>query len=368
VIDESHLTLATHATPASLYPALIELLNHWKSTKKSSSSSSSSLHPVSVSVYAPGDDFCTAAAIISWLWTCKKQIRNQVSFHVFFPSDFANDIASKTASDGIRILDVNCSVTPSIREEKSYRSKRGLPYPINTARNVARTGSSTNHFLTADISFRTSPDLADKFISFVEESKEAEKLEAEKTRSPIVYVVPAFSVDITATIPRTKSDLSESYADGKSVLLDRFSCAHCHKFPGLKKWLKEEGEERENGIFTVASRHHPFHDWEPLFIGNQELPLYDERLYWEGLKTRVSLLHELCLSGYRFAVLDSSFVVRSEKDVAKNKRKRKKKIDVAQWRAPFVRKNSAAQSDIIRELSTKYGAAENRKKCKEPQV
>jgi hypothetical protein len=63
-----------------------------------------------------------------------------------------------------------------------FRSKRGLPYPINTARNVARTGSSTNHFLTADISFRTSPDLADKFISFVEESKEAEKLEAEKTR------------------------------------------------------------------------------------------------------------------------------------------------------------------------------------------
>jgi hypothetical protein len=38
----------------------------------------------------------------------------------------------------------------------------------------------------------------------------------------------------------------------------------------LKKWLKEEeGEERENGIFTVASRHYPFHDWEPLFIGNQ---------------------------------------------------------------------------------------------------
>ena len=38
----------------------------------------------------------------------------------------------------------------------------------------------------------------------------------------------------------------------------------------------------EMKINFVGKRHPPFHHWEPIYIGTNEDPLYDERLSWEG--------------------------------------------------------------------------------------
>ena len=35
-------------------------------------------------------------------------------------------------------------------------------------------------------------------------------------------------------------------------------------------------------INFVGKRHPPFHHWEPIYIGTNEEPTYDERLTWEG--------------------------------------------------------------------------------------
>ena len=54
-------------------------------------------------------------------------MRRHVSFHVVFPSDSASDVASKTAGDGIRILDnVDCANNPrdSLLDSASYRYTR----------------------------------------------------------------------------------------------------------------------------------------------------------------------------------------------------------------------------------------------------
>ena len=62
--------------------------------------------------------------MISWLWTCDKSVRRHVSFHIVFPTDSASDIASKTAGDGIRILDnVDCTKNPkdSLLDSASFR-------------------------------------------------------------------------------------------------------------------------------------------------------------------------------------------------------------------------------------------------------
>ena len=86
-IDEDHLTLATHASPANLqqvilnlsnvvlvtsghiWSQVIPLLSHWNAAADRGAAEG---HPVSVAVYAPGEDFCVATAVISWLWTCDK--------------------------------------------------------------------------------------------------------------------------------------------------------------------------------------------------------------------------------------------------------------------------------------------------------
>ena len=58
------------------------------------------------------------------MWTCDRSVRRQVSFHIVFPADSASDIASKTAGDGIRILDsVDCARNPkdSLLDSASFR-------------------------------------------------------------------------------------------------------------------------------------------------------------------------------------------------------------------------------------------------------
>ena len=58
-IDEDHLTLATHASPANLH-RVTELLSHWNAAEEGAGAGG---HPVSVAVYAPGEDFCVASAV-----------------------------------------------------------------------------------------------------------------------------------------------------------------------------------------------------------------------------------------------------------------------------------------------------------------
>ena len=41
-------------------------------------------------------------------------------------------------------------------------------------------------------------------------------------------------------------------------------------------------------IFKVVKRESPFLLWEPIFIGTNEDPLYDERLTWEGKRDKMT--------------------------------------------------------------------------------
>ena len=81
---------------------------------------------------------------------------------------------------------------------------------------------------------------------------------------------------------------------------------------GLKRWLSLSKEDKLKpldsepdpsvSVFTVTSRHSPYHRWEPIYIGSQEDPLYDERLSWEGFQDKMSQMHELCLMNYRYGM------------------------------------------------------------------
>lgn len=40
-------------------------------------------------------------------------------------------------------------------------------------------------------------------------------------------------------------------------------------------------------------REHPFHRWEPIFIGTKQDPLYDEALSWEGFQDKMIQVSEM---------------------------------------------------------------------------
>ena len=56
-------------------------------------------------------------------------------------------------------------------------------------------------------------------------------------------------------------------------------------------------------IFHVGKRVYPHHHWEPIYIGTNEEPWYDERLTWEGRADKMDQRFKLCLFKYDFYIL-----------------------------------------------------------------
>ena len=63
-------------------------------------------------------------------------------------------------------------------------------------------------------------------------------------------------------------------------------------------------------VFHIGKRHKPYQRWEPIYIGTQSDPLYDERLTWEGKSDKMTQV---------LAILNDYF-----NSLNKNKNKNKK--------------------------------------------
>ncbi len=72
----------------------------------------------------------------------------------------------------------------------------------------------------------------------------------------------------------------------------------------------------------------------------------------------MSQMHELCLSDYRFAVLDTAFLV--HRGIKQKTSQTPVGADEG-WREKFFRGNKRVYKDIMRELKEKYP---NKSKCK----
>lgn len=99
----------------------------------------------------------------------------------------------------------DCS-TPNMGETRTYRSRHGLVYPVNVARNVARKASETQYNLVSDVELIPSDGLATKFTGMVRR----QKINGHYGRLPkwrLAFVIPVFEVEQGEDIPRNKSRL-----------------------------------------------------------------------------------------------------------------------------------------------------------------
>lgn len=62
-------------------------------------------------------------------------------------------------------------------------------------------------------------------------------------------------------------------------------------------------------IFKEVKRSGHFDHWEPIHIGTQDDPYYDERLSWEGKSDKMTQGYILCVLDYKFALLSDAFLV-----------------------------------------------------------
>lgn len=117
---------------------------------------------------------------------------------------------------------------------------------------------------------------------------------------------------------------------GTAIPFHKKLCAGCHKIPHSKEWQEAE-ETKGLHIFHIGKRISNFVHWEPIFIGTNSDPMYDERLSWEGksdkmtqVQTKFCCAHKdiklinlffffqgyiLCVLDYDFMILDNAFLV-----------------------------------------------------------
>ena len=74
---------------------------------------------------------------------------------------------------------------------------------------------------------------------------------------------------------------------GTAIPFHKKLCAGCHNVPKSKEW-QEAPETDGLHVFHVGKRTGKFIHWEPIFIGTNMDPMYEERLSWEGKSDKMT--------------------------------------------------------------------------------
>ncbi|XP_015514841.2 beta-1,4-glucuronyltransferase 1 [Neodiprion lecontei] len=317
------VTLCTHATAEQVY-AVVELARRWEG-------------PISLAIFAPGLDAGLAVALLERACGCEPGMA-RVAVQLIFPAGRPPALRPRSQALG------DCAASDiQLRESETERKSRNMMYPVNVARNVARSNARTPRVLVSDIELLPSENLASGFVEMVR---------GRPPRVGVVFVVPAFEVEANEKPPNTKHELLMAARAGVGGYFHRFVCAHCQKFPGLTRWMlrPDPGRVRPS---VVTRREFPHHRWEPVYIGTREDPLYTEDMSWEGRQDKMAQMLEMCLLSYRLVVLDGAFLVH-----APGVKRRPTSIDNRReaWRRPYERRNSRIYQSVVRRLQKQYPA------------
>nr|XP_053627359.1 beta-1,4-glucuronyltransferase 1-like isoform X1 [Cherax quadricarinatus] len=268
------ITYTTHADYTFLNN-LVPLTTRWQG-------------PVSVAVYAPGDDFDNTINTIVYLRNCgSADITNLVTFHLYF--DVSHFPSQVPPAEEVLTRKSECSQQVNLSSVSTYRYQQGLLYPVNVARNTARLAAKTYFVLPSDIELYPSINFIPEFFKMLRRS------DSSSSTKPRVYVLSIFEVKEEITPPDTKTQLLYLLRRKKAIPFHTYVCKRCHNVPQAKKW-KRTKEKSVMSVFHIAKRKAPFDKWEPIYVGTNAEPLYDERLSWEGKGDKMTQVGAPCTS------------------------------------------------------------------------
>ncbi|XP_076367279.1 beta-1,4-glucuronyltransferase 1-like [Tachypleus tridentatus] len=309
--------------------------------------------PLSVAVYAPGTDLPVVLKIIFFLQQCGNScVSRNVSWHLVYDMKFGPDVEELKNPENITgVFSINCTAgMEALNLSSNFRKVHKLPYPINLLRNLARLQAKTYYVLPSDIELYPSVNIVSRFLQLVAREKSGV---TPAPPAPHVYHLPIFEVKTNVPAPTTKEELVSLLKENKAIFFHKWVCDQCQRFPRRDEWVKVLPGNNTLGVFQVTKRKPPLTAWEPIYIGTNNEPLYDERLTWEGKRDKMSQMYELCLLNYDVYILDNAFLVHAPgiKRIDNNDQKR---------RMPYIAQNNRVHSRILKYLKTKYG---DRKGC-----
>jgi len=261
--------------------------------------------PVSLSVYAPSTDYKKTLDSILYYRECtgRTLVKDFVTFHVYF--DLKYIPAEVVQHNRIHLQKPDCSNFAQYGEEfQTFKKENNLTYPINVARNVAREMASTHFVFPSDIELYPSPNLIPTFLEMIRRNDNVGT-----ASKPRVYVNSIFEIQKNATyLPTDKIELVRMIDKGVVIPFHKQVCPSCHKIPYSKAWLSSDVKVGMH-VIHVGKRVRPYQHWEPIYIGTNQEPWYDERLTWEGRSDKMSQGYKMCLLDYEFHILDNAFLI-----------------------------------------------------------
>ncbi|XP_052123312.1 beta-1,4-glucuronyltransferase 1 [Frankliniella occidentalis] len=261
--------------------------------------------PVSLAMYAPGTDFAPTLEAIRYARDCGSPlVAKLVTFHVFFGARHVPRVVPRP--DKATLPAANCSRPApwtNVTASALYKAQKGLLYPVNVGRNIAREAAATHYLLASDIELYPSPGVIPDFLEMI---RRQDKPLARP--NPKVFPLPIFELEAGAVLPPNKKDLVTMLKNGTAIPFHKKVCPGCHNVPKSKEWMLAP-ESSGLHVFHIGKRLGYFVHWEPIFIGTHRDPLYDERLSWEGKSDKMTQGYALCVLNYDFQILDNAFLV-----------------------------------------------------------
>lgn len=127
--------------------------------------------PLSVAVYAPGDDYEATISIILFLRNCHPQsqlVRQFATFHIFFESQFLPKNLRRNFNETEKYFICPTSEPfHNFPHEKTFKATHNLTYPVNVGRNLAREAALTHFILASDIELYPNPGFVENFFDMM---------------------------------------------------------------------------------------------------------------------------------------------------------------------------------------------------------
>ncbi|CAL1530504.1 unnamed protein product [Lymnaea stagnalis] len=301
---EYDVSIVTQCSTGNLHH-LVDLSQRWNG-------------PVSVAVFTYDDDFIQTVASLLHFHFCNDAIYRHVSFHLVYPISRA-----PKHLEGLSRLKLACSSDAGTTDFPLPHGKSpnyvntDLAYPNNLLRNLAINYAQTPYILMIDIDMVPSENLRTQFQNFMSlnhPSIPPNRLSAnisgkqQHSSGPVqplaAYVVPAFELQDSTPVPRTKTELLDLWLKGRVRPFYWEACQKCQRPTNYDRW-RALGKGGALRIGYSVSREDP---WEPFYIARTSVPLYDERFKQYGYN-RISQICEMFVAGFSFHVLDNAFLV-----------------------------------------------------------
>ncbi|CAL4129045.1 unnamed protein product [Meganyctiphanes norvegica] len=258
--------------------------------------------PISVSVYAPDNDYTVAVHMIEYLQQCFTQVRELVSFHFLYPPnappnliDIQYNVNLFTCEDSENF---NRFLVDNLRDKEFKDFLTDTLYPQNLLRNIARQGCPSEYAITSDMDMLAVEGMSQDLNTFLMKSEI-------QTCVKCAYVVPVYEIVKNVTRnPRNKAQLLQLVKNDYARQFHVKVFKPNQENSDLKKWESLDPNLSLDVAYNISQYRN---QWEPIYVAKANIPPFNERFVGYGF-TRNTQVYEMELNGYKWKMLTNAFL------------------------------------------------------------